>query len=174
MKVSQIVKDISVWQVAEQMIVRGARPPIVIASTNLPRDAVRDMYYSIHGKRPPSGLLPDSSLNVIKKVIHASQATIFYHCYRKVAEADIFKTSPARDVLRGFDFYQKVCGAGCTESIDFSVAWFIARDLRTRNIETKYCPKCGMDYLFSLTNSLLHSCPFCKNLGDKNKKNRAE
>lgn len=161
MRVAQKVTEMGVWNLAEQMIVRGARPPLVISSTNLPREAIRDMYQSIHGKRPPSGLLPDSSISLLRRTKQVAQASIFFHCYKKIAEGDIFSTMSAQDVLRAHDFYIRITD-GHKDALDFSFAWFIARDIRSRIIEAKFCSTCQVDHLYSVRNHLTHQCPFCR------------
>lgn len=150
------------WQLAEQMLARGARPPIVTASLELPKEQVRDLYHSIHGVRPPNGLLPNNSISLLKTFRHILQANIFFLAYLRRGGDAIYRTANTSTIIDSYDsFTRLVEDAQESLEIDFTTAWYIARDLRTKTLEYRTCRKCRVSYLYSVELTGTHSCPYC-------------
>lgn len=162
MRPSQMASNITEWQLAERMIQFGMRPPLVSATTRLPLTALRDLWHTIHGQRPPSGLLPDNSLGLLRRYRHVVHANLFFAIYYKSAGEVAFKTANNGTVLSAYESYlELVKQMEMAPVIELTAAWYIARDLRSQILEKHYCRKCKVHYLYSLQLDLTHHCPFC-------------
>lgn len=162
MRPSQVSTNISDWQIAEKMMQMGMRPPLVSATTRLPLTVLRNLWQSIHGKRPPSGLLPDNSLGLLRRYRHVVHGNLFFSIYFKMAGESIFKTANNATILAAYETYlEMVKQMEMVPLIELTAAWYIARDLRSQILEKHYCRKCKVPYLYSLQLDLTHHCPFC-------------
>ena len=157
----RIIQEMESWEIAREMIRRGVRPPTVHAATNLSRDSLRDMWQTEHNTRPPCGQLKDSSLTCIRRLRQSAHATFFFRCYSSYAGEEMYSTVDNSKVLKAHDLYLKLLGDK-EPVIDFTLAWLIARDIRIKTLQRKYCPTCQMDHLYSVENKMLHNCPFCR------------
>lgn len=169
---AKVAEEMENWEVAREMIARGARPPVALAATNLSRDALRDLYQNEHNKRPPCGQLRTNSLSYVRRLRHSAHATFFFRCYAAVGKKEIYSTVDPRTVIRAHDLYLKLVGETEEPVVDFTFAWFLARDIRSRIIERKYCPTCQIDYLYSIENENMHNCPCCRSY--ENQKSKVE
>jgi len=164
MKSYQIAPSIGSWTVAYEMLRRGMRPPLVAAATGLPASPMRELFTEMTGQRPPNGPAPNNSGSYIKRQRAAIQANLFFLAYYKEGGEDIFRHARPEVVLAAYDSYRKYLAAmdiKNSDSLTFTATWFIARDLRSQELEKRYCRSCRLHHLYSLANTCLHGCPFC-------------
>lgn len=147
--------------IAEEMIKRGARPPIISATLDLSKDMVRGLWKDIHGVSPKKGMCPNNSVHKLKSRSVAVHANIFFLVYARRGK-DVLSTAEPENIIRAFDAYcDSLKYTHMTPLLDFTTAWYIARDLRSSILNVKNCRKCRVNFLFSVENPSLRSCPYC-------------
>lgn len=162
MRQTQVATNITIWQIAERMTRNNMRPPLVRTATRLSLSALRDLWHSIHGERPPKGMLPDHSLSLLRRHRQVIHGSLFFSAYYALGGEGIFLSADNEVLLSAYDTYQTtVESMDARPVIDMTTAWYIARDLRTGMLEKAYCRTCRTHYLYSPQSPLLHDCPFC-------------
>lgn len=151
--------DIEAWQLAEEMVAEGLRPPLVEKSTGIPLSVIRRMWKQRHGSRPPSGLFPVSCASVMSTPTKVLEANLFLGGYALIGGQSILLRMDPRVFIRAWRWFRAHVS---DPEIGITTAWLIGRDLRSRIMGMKHCRTCGLHYLFSLafTNTLY--CPFCR------------
>jgi len=158
----QLWTRLDLWEIAKQMMQRGARPPLVRESTRLPIAALRDLWHEIYGVRPPSGLSRDNCLSLLRRKRHVLHANMFMREYHKIAGDDIFRHADDRSIIKAYDtFLSKITAMEMRPCIDFPTCWYIARDLRSRVLTIKYCRQCDVEHMYSPQSEETHLCPYC-------------
>jgi len=162
MRTKNLAINLAALKVAEEMIRRGARPPLVAASTGVPSGVLRDIWSDHHQRRPPHGLLPDNCLGIIRRYKEIIHANLFYLLYYREGQEDVFRHADDQVVLKAHDAYKAlVASMQMQEVLDFTACWYIARDLRSRILEKRYCRTCHINHLYCINQKLMHTCPFC-------------
>jgi hypothetical protein len=157
------IAELESWRLAEELIRRGARPPIVQACTDLATGALRRLYTEIHGKGPPNGPFPFNSYRLLAKYRDVVHGNLFLLLYLGKGGTAIFDQICLPALLDAHDEYcRHVEHMGQQDILSFSSAWFIARDLRTGLLETRTCPSCRTKHLYCTQVASLINCPFCR------------
>lgn len=162
MQTRQMVKTLKDLLLIEEFIKRGARVPIVKAQfPHIPDNPIRELYFSIHGQISRRGLTPESTLTMNKSHDQVLHANTFLNIYKSVGGKEIYETLNAETIIEAYDQY-KALNLEEKGSLGFLAVWYIARDIRSKIIEVKYCRKCGVEHLYALVDPRWHNCPFCR------------
>ena len=103
-----------------------------------------------------AGQLRASAGAVLRPYRRHFHATLFAALYRRLA-GDDGPRQDARRLLRAYELYRRLAPAD-HYGIDINTAWVIARDLRTRLVTLRRCPRCASPYLIAADSI---TCPFC-------------
>jgi hypothetical protein len=64
-----------------------------------------------------------------------------------------------RDIMTAYDMFERTRHSS---QLDFSAAWVIARDLRTKQISLVRCGHCGASVLINAREAARERCVVCK------------
>ncbi|HYG85929.1 MAG TPA: FlhC family transcriptional regulator [Azospirillum sp.] len=147
---------------AIRLLEKNLRTSIVAIHTNLSMTQLRDLYREIHGHSPVSGLTPESerAFATRQQVIEAS---ILLVAYTVSAGNAAFRRINIEALIKGHDFYldaRRECVAWTHPPIDFTMAWVLARDLRSGLVHMQRCA-CGIQYATHQFQRLQPNCPIC-------------
>lgn len=160
------------WIIAEAMIQRGARPPIVTSTVDISRENVRSLWHDIHGTKPPQGLCPFNCLSKIQTHTAVMHANIFYLVYARRGQ-EVMRTADPEHIIAAYDsYFDTITRSDDKPALEFSTAWYIARDLRTLLLEVKYCRQCRLHYLYHPEVSVMQQCPYCRMVDIINKEKK--
>jgi flagellar transcriptional activator FlhC len=149
-------------EIATKMIERGARPPIVSATVGISKETVRALWRDITGKRPPQGLCPYNCLTKLATHNAATHGNLFFLVYARRGD-EVMRTADPEEIIAAYDSYeQNMVEAGHKAEIDFTTAWYIARDLRSLFLEVRYCRTCRLHYIYHADTPTLSDCPYCR------------
>jgi uncharacterized Zn finger protein (UPF0148 family) len=152
----QTVADSELLVLAVALLRHQARIPLVAAATGLPEPSLLVLYRDLHGQSPVAGQLRASASAVLRPYRRHLHATLFAALYQRLAgESD--PRQDARRLLQAYERYRRLAPAD-PYGIDINTAWVIARDLRTRWVTLRRCPRCTSPYLMTADSI---SCPFC-------------
>jgi len=155
------LNDIRTKLLAEELIRRGVRPPIVQALTEVSISVARSLWKQTHGTSSPRGLCKYNATSFIPTMNHALHASIFYMVYRR-HNPKVEKSLDTNRVIEAFDSYKlKMQQLGIDVLLDCTACIYIARDLRTCSLEPVFCRTCRVSYLYNLEARSLSKCPFC-------------
>lgn len=147
---------------AIRLIKRNLRTSIVAVHTNVSATQLRTLYHEIHGHASVSGMFPESD-RLFTTHQRALEASIILTAYLNCAGADALRRIDIEALLRAHDFYMDVrreC-AGLTQSaIDLTMAWILARDLRSCVVDLRTCP-CGIRFAVHEQQRIQAHCPVC-------------
>gem|GEM_PF-306555 len=152
----QTVADSELLALAVALLRHQARIPLVAVATGLPEPSLLALYRDLHGRSPVAGQLRASAGAVLRPYRRHFHATLFAALYRRLA-GDDSPRQDARGLLRAYELYRRLAPAD-HYGIDINVAWVIARDLSTRLVTLRRCPRCASPYLIAADSI---TCPFC-------------
>ncbi|HQU15492.1 MAG: hypothetical protein B7Z66_12260 [Chromatiales bacterium 21-64-14] len=145
---------------AISLIRQGVRPPITARLTALPGSALRKIWEQIHNKSAPRGQFPPDATRILIATGAAIEAAVWYAVYSRCAEVEhlSFRTRIIPELLiRSHRIYRFECH---NHRLNLQQTYFIARDLVTQLLNTRYCPSCRVHYFYHLQAGLV-TCPFC-------------
>ena len=152
----QTVADTEVLALAVALLRHQARITLVAAATGLPEPSLLALYRDLHGQSPVAGQLRASAGAVLRPYRRHFHATLFAALYHRLA-GEGGPRQDARRLLQAYERYRRLAPAD-HYGIDINTAWVIARDLRTRLVTLRRCPRCNSPYLMTADSI---SCPFC-------------
>ena len=148
----------------EKFIERGCRVPIVKAQfPHIAEVPLRQLYRNIHGNISKRGLTPSSVMAVNKSYTDILHANFYYQIYLGLGGSEVHNTLNAEIALNAYDQYSAL-NVSETQTITFTQAWYVARDLRSKIIDTKYCRQCNVSYLYNLQSMRWRNCPYCREI----------
>ncbi|MFE8032324.1 FlhC family transcriptional regulator [Thiohalocapsa marina] len=152
-------------QVALTLIVRRARLSIVHWETGIARDALRALYREVHGEPAPSGQLPTAGGAAITTRHGQLCASVFALAYRRFLQAPSQarwldpKWRSLEGVIQAHDLALSLLGAA--HSLEMTLCWTLARDLRVGSARLRSCPQCEIQYLVTEQGRFDQGCPLC-------------
>ena len=152
-------------QVALALIVRRARLSIVHRETRIARDALRALYREVHGVPAPSGQLPTAGGAAITTRHCQLCASVFALAYRRLLLAPSGADWPERQwrsieaMIQAHDLAQMLLGP--KNSLEMTLCWMLARDLRSGSAHLRPCPQCEIQYLVTVQGRFDQGCPLC-------------
>jgi hypothetical protein len=152
-----ITQEVTAWNTAMKLIAEGLRPPIVHAATGVSRNRLRSLYQALHGKPAAQGRVPEYAYNRIKTKNQVIEATAFYQIYHQHGGDQIFRALDHNLVIEVYQAYKAIS----SNRIDFTSAWYIARDLRENVLTPKRCRTCERMYLYDPRSDQMTRCPLC-------------
>lgn len=147
---------------AIRLIKRNLRTSIVAVHTNLSATQLRTLYHEIHGHASVSGMFPESD-RLFATHQRALEASIILTAYLNCAGADALRRIDIEALLRAHDFYMDVrqeCTGLNQSAIDLTMAWILARDLRSCVVDLRTCP-CGIRFAVHEQQRIQAHCPVC-------------
>lgn len=142
---------------ALELLKRHARISIIHRETGVSKQQLRAAYRELHGRSSSAGALKYSTKGLTRNIKKYKEASLFAVCFEKVdaksQEMDI------RKVITAFDIYKK---SYPSSQLDFSAAWVIARDLKSKQIEITRCAHCRSSMLLKAREDALERCGVCK------------
>lgn len=152
-------------QVALALIVRRARLSIVHWETRVARDALRALYREVHGEPAPSGQLPTAGGAAITTRHGQLCASVFAVLYRRLQLASSGVHGQDRRsrsivaMIQAHDLAQLILGT--ENSLEMTLCWMLARDLRMGRARLRTCPQCQIHYLVTEQGRFDQGCPLC-------------
>jgi len=152
-------------QVALALIVRRTRLSIVHWETRIARDALRALYREVHGEPAPSGQLPTAGGAAITTRHCQLCASVFALAYRRFLQAPNGaqwqdpKWRSIEAVIQAHDLALKLLGPA--HSLEMTLCWTLARDLRIGSARLSSCPHCAIQYLVTEQGRFDQGCPLC-------------
>ncbi|MFP4280072.1 MAG: FlhC family transcriptional regulator [Halochromatium sp.] len=152
-------------QVALALIVRRARLSIVHWETRIARDALRALYREVHGEPAPSGQLPTAggaAITTRHGQLCASVFVLFYqHLQRACSGAGGLdrRSRSIAAMIQAHDLAQLLLGP--KNSLEMTLCWMLARDLRMGSARLRPCPQCQIRYLVTEQGRFDQGCPLC-------------
>ncbi|CAO3433169.1 FlhC family transcriptional regulator [Azospirillum endophyticum] len=147
---------------AIRLIRRNLRTSIVAVHTNLSATQLRTLYHEIHGHASVSGMFPESD-RLFATHQRALEASIILTAYLNCAGTDALRRIDIEALLRAHDFYidvRRECAGLNQQAIDLTMAWILARDLRSCVVELRTCP-CGIRFAVHEQQRIQVHCPVC-------------
>jgi hypothetical protein len=151
-----IAQELTNLNTAMKMIKAGLRPSLVHAATGLSKKRLRSMYRSEHGKAGVQGRVSEYACNRLKTRNQVIEATAFYQFYCVNGDS-IFRVLDFEMVDEAYQTYMAVSPG----PIDFTTAWYIARDLRENVLTPRRCQACRRTYLHDPRSDQMLRCPLC-------------
>ena len=142
---------------ALELLRRHARISIVHRETGMPKPLLRKTYRDLHGHSSPPGALKYSTQGLTRTIKKYKEAILFGACYEIVESKS--QDNAIQKIISAFDVYKKSCPSS---QLDFSAAWVIARDLKTKQIEVAKCVHCRSPVLLNARDELIERCAVCK------------
>ena len=152
-------------QVALALIVRRARLSIVHWETRVARDALRALYREVHGEPAPSGQLPTAGGAAITTRHCQLCASVFALLYRHLqrassgADREDRRLRSIEAMIHAHDLAQRLLGP--KNSLEMTLCWMLARDLRVGSARLRSCAQCGIQYLITEQGRFDQGCPLC-------------
>lgn len=154
-----IVTDYERLQQATRMVEEKMRPPLIYALLALPDSVMRKLWVARYGRRAPGGQLPMQSSNLLTTQQLAIHGAIYAGVYLQYAGAHGFRSMSAGALLKALDTYRTLMPHPC---ITGTMAWYIARDLRSADLLVyRTCKQCESPYLSAPQGTHLRTCPIC-------------
>lgn len=144
-------------RLAEMMISRGVNPAIVSASIGISRHSAESLWQKIFGEKFDGQIAQSSHcyLHTWERVLHAN---IFFQYYEHGCH-DVRYTVDPEVVIMAYDSYVRaIVNFSEVPLLDLTAAWFIARDLRSLELDVLGCDLCGINYLHGSLD-YLRNCP---------------
>ncbi len=157
----ELADDLNAWAAAVRMLKAGMRPPVVHLATGLPKSRLRNLYQEIHGQSAPRGRVPENAARQIKNMAQAIEAMLFVRVYLNTA-MDRLASENGLDSNLVMDAYRIYARTVAGDTLDVSLAWFLARDLRDGVIQIRRCQQCNSEYLHEPQSPFLRTCPLCR------------
>lgn len=162
MRNGQLVQRYKDLVLIEEFIRRGARVPIIKGMfPHIPDQPIREIYHSIVGQGSRRGLNPDSAISICPRHDQILNANTFFLIYKSLGGNDIFDTTNPETLIEAYDQYVALRTKD-NNSLDFIGACYVARDVRARILETRFCRQCGVEHLYAIINESWHMCPYCR------------
>lgn len=162
MKTTQIVQHFRDLVLIEEFIRRGARVPIVKGQfPHISDQPIRDLYRDINGRNSKRGLCPDSTISICRRHDQILNANTFYLIYKSLGGNEIFETTNPEILIAAYDQYVEM-HSDDEDSLDFVGVYYVARDIKARILDVKFCKQCGVEYLYDTINEHWHMCPYCR------------
>lgn len=147
---------------AIKMVDAGFRTTVVTSETGLSEETIRKL---IHQRRPGE-VLPRGRIKLTDTMLVSPraryEASLFILSY--LAENSLQRNLNIDAVVAAYENMRAdVAKAFAAEAeLDVSDCWSLARDLRSRALQTRLCDTCDMVYVVgSLLASPEKSCPYC-------------
>lgn len=147
---------------AIRLIERNLRTSIVAVHTNLSATQLRTLYHEIHGHASVSGMFPESD-RLFTTHQRAMEASLLLTAYLHCAGPSAYQQIDIEALLRAHDFYMDVrgeCANWSHPALDLTMAWILARDLRSCVVDLRTCP-CGIRFAVHEQQRIQAHCPIC-------------
>ncbi len=146
---------------AQELIRRRLRTPIIHLHTQIPLAGIRDWYREIHGRSPSSGLLPSMS-TLLPNRNSQIYVSLFAAIYRRVGGKKVLQVIDIHAVMEAWDLFSALTRhVRRKRPADLTEAWVIARDMRAKAAVMHLCSKCASPYLVAGDSKLPPTCPIC-------------
>lgn len=146
---------------ALRLIRNGVRPPIASRLTALPNQVVRKLWESHFHTPAPRGQFPPDSTRILSRTGIAEEGALWLAIYRRICYYYSVRITSRVHATALLDAYRTLRIVLSQQvRLTLQQTYFIARDLVTGTLETRYCTTCRAHYLYHLPSTLI-SCPFC-------------
>lgn len=138
---------------AQQLISAGLRLTIVQHLTGVKTNVARDLWHEIHGKKPSTGKLPETSLCFMVTSSAACRVSAFAVFYSHFSNQN-YNISSSRLIAAYGEFNKIIPG------FDINAAYRVVTDLFIGFMTFKRCKECSASFVYS-DHSKSSKCPFC-------------
>ena len=147
---------------AVDMLKEGFRTSIVRLQTGLSSSMVRACHREIWGgENASAGSLPESHI-ILKERSGLIEGSVFMTIYSRLGGDGAKDSIDVDTLIRAHRLYMKArCNFDVQErrALDINRAWILARDYRSRVVNTARCSCCSTRFAYSIHTE--KSCPFC-------------
>lgn len=140
--------------IAQKLIDEGLRLSIVQHLTNITTLAARSLWHESHGRKPPNGKLPETSLYFMKTSTDAANIAAFAVFYIQTYGVDYRVT--AQKLYTAFILFKKLI-----PSFDINAAYRVIKDLYIGFASLNRCDECEAAYIYIPEHKRGNKCPFC-------------
>jgi flagellar transcriptional activator FlhC len=148
--IMSVLMEKRIIAVAEQMIKRGARIPVVAAMTPLKKDKITQLYKEIVQDDPMTGPLPSEHIWYTRTTypMRVVQSSLLYNFYQDV-KARNPDALEAEVLVAAYDLYIDHCknAIGAEPLLTFVRAWHLMQQIRIKNLTTARCTCCEGNYI---------------------------
>lgn len=150
--------DIDNLVAAQHLISAGLRLSIVQHLTGIKTNTARDLWHDVHGKKPSTGKLPETSLCFMVTSSGACTVSAFAVFYSHFFSQN-YSISASRLIASYSEFNQIIPG------FDINAAYRVVTDLFIGFMAFKRCHECSASFVYSRHHKLTSRCPFCVQRG---------
>lgn len=136
--------------VAQRLIQRGARVPVVTALVPLHAKEITALYMELNGRGSPKGPLPShpnwyASALVPWRIV---QCSLFVSFYKSVKATASPKTMEAEVLIGAYDLYSNHMESISTPAeLTFDRAWHLMQMIRIKELAMVPCTKCTHEFV---------------------------